>query len=145
TVGLGAIQRQVGLHQQPVRLAGVGRRNRNAYAGVGNELVAETFEGIADRFVNSGDKIGYVRRILNAGLNDRKFVAAEPRDQISLADAPAQAQGDAFQELIADRVTQRVVDALEFVDVDVKQCDLFAILNLAELLLEPILEERAIG
>ena len=42
-------------------------------------------------------------------------------------------------------MTQRVVDALEFVDIDVKQCDLFATLNLAELLLEPILEERAIG
>ena len=61
-----------------------------------------------------------------AGLDDGEFVAAEPGDEIGLADAAAQPAGDAFQQFVADRVAERVVDALEFVDVDIEHGELLA-------------------
>ena len=55
-----------------------------------------------------------------AGLNDGELVAAEPRHEIGLARAAGEAGGHRFQKLVADHVAERVVDALEFVDVDIE-------------------------
>ena len=57
----------------------------------------------------------------------REFVAAEPgaRHRRSPRRRP-QAAGHGFQQFIADQVPERVVDALEFVDVDVEHRQLLA-------------------
>ena len=70
-----------------------------------------------------------IRRPLDRGLNDRKFVAAEPGNDIGLVEAAAQATGHGLQQFIADRMTERVVDALEFIDVDIEHRQLLAALN----------------
>ena len=120
------------------------RRQRNADAGVGGDLVAETFIGRADRLENPGDEVGDFGCVLDRGLNDGEFVAAEPRDEIIAADAPAQAHRHRFQQFVADQMAKRIVDALEFVDVDIEHRQLLARAIARQLLFEPLVEQRAV-
>ena len=52
--------------------------------------------------------------------------------------------GDRLQELIADMVSERVVDALEFVDVDIEQRELLAAGGLAKLALDLLAEQHPV-
>ena len=49
---------------------------------------------------------------------DDELVAGEARDEVVGAHAPDEPLGDADEHLVADRVTERVVDHLEVVEVD---------------------------
>ena len=60
------------------------------------------------------------------GLNDGEFVAAEPRDEVGGGHAAGQARRHGLQQFIADQVAERIVNALEFVDVDVVHRQLLA-------------------
>ena len=66
---------------------------------------------------------------LDIRLHHREFVAAEPRHHVRAAHAGPQPLGDALQQLVADRVAERVVDALELVDVDIHHRALRAALH----------------
>ena len=79
------------------------------------------------------------------GLHDREFVAAESRDETVGADAEAQARGDRFQQFVADQVTERIVDALEFVDVDVVHGKVLIRRNACEFVLQPLAKQSAVG
>ena len=59
-------------------------------------------------------------------LHDGEFIAAEARDEIPGPDRLAQALRDALEKFVADQMSQRIVDALEFVDVDVEDRELGA-------------------
>lgn len=59
-----------------------------------------------------------------AALQDREFVGIEPRQRVFLAQRRAQPLGDAAQQLVADRVPQRVVDRLEIVEPEHQERDL---------------------
>ena len=85
------------------------------------------------------------RQMRDGGLNHREFVAAEPRRHIGVVEAPAQASGDAFEELIADRMAEGVVDALELVDVDIEDGQLLAGPHRLQRLFEPRAEQDPVG
>src|SRR5260370_9292572 len=76
--------------------------------------------------MNPGDEFHDIGGAPDSRLNDRKFVTAQPSDKIGLADTGPDAAGHDRQEFVADMVSERVVDALELVDVDIKQGELFA-------------------
>ena len=59
-------------------------------------------------------------RDLDVSLHDGEFVAAEAGDKIGGDDAAAQTLRHRFQQFVADQVAERIVDALEFVDVDIE-------------------------
>ena len=66
-------------------------------------------------------------RVLGArqpALDDRELVGIESRQRVLLAQGGAQPLGDAAQELVADRMPQRVVDRLEIVEPEDQQRDL---------------------
>ena len=108
------------------------------------KLMAETIERQPDRAEDGRDEIGDVVDGLDRGLNDREFVAAEPRDKSVGADAEAQARGDRFEQFVADHVTERIIDALEFVDVDVVHGKVFARRDACEFLLQPLAKQGAV-
>ena len=54
------------------------------------------------------------------GGNHGEFVAAEPRDEIVAAQRVRQPQRDVADQLVADRMAERIVDVLEMVEVDVE-------------------------
>src|ERR1700674_1494075 len=88
--------------------------------------MAEALIRLPDRFMNSCNEFYDVGDIAGICLNDRKFVATKPRDQIGLPDAVLEAGSHDLQQFIADMMAERIVDALELVDVDIEQCKLLA-------------------
>jgi hypothetical protein len=140
-IGLSGVHRQIGAFQKKIEIATVVGRKRNADARIGRELMAETFK----RFTNSLEDAYYqicdIRRFADGGLNDGKLIATETCDQIGIADAVAQAAGHNFQILISDCMSQRIIDAFEFVDVDIKHRKLFAPVNSLELPLHLFAEQ----
>ncbi len=125
-VGLGAIHRQIGILDELLQIGAVARSQCDAYAGIGRELMAEALIRLPDRLVNSCNEFHDIVDVADICLNDRELVATKPRDKIGLPDAAPEASGHDLQQLIADMMPERIVDALELVDVDIKQRELLA-------------------
>ncbi len=87
----GGIHRQIRVLQDLVQVGAVLRRQRDADAGVGGDLMAEAFIGRADRLENPGGEVGDLRVVLDGGLHHGEFVAAEPRHEVVAPGAAAQA------------------------------------------------------
>jgi hypothetical protein len=73
--------------------------------------------------MNPRDQRVDVLGALDAVLEDGRFIAAETGDEIARDRPMAQPLRHAPQELVADQMPQRIVDAFELVDVDVEDCD----------------------
>ena len=82
--------------------------------------------------------------LCDAGLHDGEFVAAEPGDEIGLPDAAAQAGRHGLEQFVADGMAERIVDALEFVDVDIEHRKLLAALDALELAFELLAKQHAV-
>ena len=143
-VGLGAIHRQIGILDQLIEIGAVLRRHCDADAGIGRELVAEAFIGLPDRLMNAGDEFHDIARVRDLGLDHRELVAAEPRDEIGLPDAAPDAGRHGLQQFVADMMSERIVDALEFVDVDIKQCELLAAAGSLQLAFDLFAEQHPV-
>ena len=52
--------------------------------------------------------------------DDGEFVAAEPPDQILRPHQARQPRGDVADQFVADRMTERVVDVLEMIEIDIE-------------------------
>jgi len=121
------------------------RRERDTDAGVGSHLVAQTIIWSADRVVDASDEVDRFGIVPYRSLDDREFIASQACDEITAADAPLQTRGHRFQQFVADHVSKRIVHALEFVDVDVQNSQLFARSNLRQFLPQPLMKQGAIG
>ena len=117
---------------------------RDTDAGVGGDLMAEALIGRADRLEDAADEHHHVVGIRDAGLDDGELVAAEPGHEIGFPHAAGEAGGDRFQQRVADHVAERIVDALELVDVDVEHGQLAFRRDLGQFPLEPLVEQRAV-
>ncbi len=144
SLGLGGVHREVGVLDQLVELGAVFGRDRDADAGVGRKMVAEALIGLAYRLVNAGHEFLDLGAAADRGLDHRKFVAAETGDEIARLGAILEAGRDRLQKFIADVVSERVVDAFEFVDVDIEQCELLAANGLAQLALDLLAEQHPV-
>ena len=91
-----------------------------------------------------GDLHGAPLGILVADHEHGELVAAEPGDDVVAADRVHEPGRDAAQQLVADRVPERVVDALEVVEVDEHHRDL-ALGVALERLAHALAEQRAVG
>ena len=122
--GLGGVHRQIGVLQDLVEVGAVLRRQRDADAGVGGDLMAEAFVGRADRLVDAVDELGDVGAVLTPVCT---MANSSPPSRATKSVSPTQRPRltrDRFQQFVADHVAERVVDALEFVDVDVEHREL---------------------
>ncbi len=106
--------------------------------------MTETFIGLADRIEDPRQQIGDVIDSPDRGLDDGEFVSTQSCDEVGTSDATAEAHGDGFQQLIADQVPERIVDAFEFVDVDVEHRQLLARNNASQLALQLLVEQRPV-
>jgi hypothetical protein len=145
-VRLGSIERQIGILQELIGILSVLGRQRNADADPDNELVAADIVGRGDLLDDEAGKGCDCRRVaVAAKLHDREFVSAESRDGIVLADAFAEPVGDLLQQGVADRVTERVIDVLEVIEIEAKYRELTAALGKPQRLLELLSEQRPVG
>ena len=108
------------------------------------ELVTEALIGLPDRVVDPRHELHDVVTVADCGLDHGEFVAAEPRDQVGRLDAILDAGRDRLQQFVADMMPERVVDALEFVDVDIEQRELLAADGLLELALDLFAEQHPV-
>ena len=80
-------------------------------------LVVFGAECIDDAF---GDASGR-GRVVQAGHDDGEFVAAEPRQHLTVVEDAAGAAGDRLQERVAGGMPEEIVDLLEAVEVEAEQ------------------------
>ncbi len=118
---LGRVHRKIGILDQLLEIGAVLRCQRDADAGVARELMAETSMWLPNRRIDLPDEGLDLGLALDRRLDDGEFVAAEPCNEISLLEAAPDPRCHALEKLVADMMTERVVDALELVDIDVEQ------------------------
>ena len=124
-VGLGAVQRQVGILQKLLGIVAIAGRHRDADAGADHDRMAVEQIGLADRLKQPPRQQHGILRARQPALDDRELIGVEAGDDIVLAQRRAQALGDAAQQLVADAVAERIVDRLEIVEVEHQHRDLF--------------------
>ena len=142
--GLGGVHREVGVAQQlgggaPRRRSRARRRCSRARA----RARPSTESGADERAEHAlGGALGLDRRrrVLE---QHRELVAAEARGEIVLAQRGAQALGDGHEQRVAGGVPERVVDALEVVEVE--EHDRRRVVVARERGLDPQREQRAVG
>ena len=109
--GLGGVHGEVGVAQQVVAGLGGGDADRGAQVqalALEHDRRGQDVEQASDQGVDVGD----VER------EDRELVAAQPRDGVAVAQGVAQPLAADLQQAVAGGVAERVVDALEVVEVE---------------------------
>ena len=119
---LGAIERHVGLHQHDVRSAAALNKRTDADADRNPHIVTVDSIGSRERCLELGCKYPGVRRLTHFPLEYGELVATQPGYQVALPRALPQALGNFPQEQVADRVTQRVVDWFEVIEIEIENC-----------------------
>ena len=77
-------------------------------------------------------------------MQNGEFVTAEPRDDIAVAQAAAQPLAHLAQKLVAERMTQRVVDGLELIEVETKNRELLVPAQMRETIFHFLVEEQPV-
>src|SRR5258708_25586330 len=111
---------------------------------MGVELVVEVWMGPPDRLMTLCHEFHNIAGAADHGLNDGKLVAAEPGDEIVLSDTVFDPLGHSLQQFVADMMSERIVDALELVDVDIKQGELLVPAGSLERALDLLAEQHPV-
>ncbi len=102
-----------------------------------------------DRRAQGGEqeiRLGLRRgRAERMGGQHDEFVAAEPGDQVIGLDMAAEPRRRLDQQGIAGIMAERVVDRFEIVEIDQEEVDASARSETGRGLLQPLLEEQAVG
>ncbi len=143
---LGAVERHVGIAHDVGGAAAIAVDHGDADRGADDDVLPVDRVRRADR----GDDALRHRHHLGAVVADRgdhrEFVAAEPRHQVVAAQRVRQPQRDVADQLVADRMAERVVDVLEMVEVDVEHRGRRgAGAHLLDHRFQPLAEEDAVG
>ena len=147
------VQRRVGVPDQRLDVAAVGREHADADASADHDLVAVEVEGLAQRREDASCDRTQVLRIADLGQEERELVAAEPGDlRADAADdvvppqRSEQPRRDLLQQRVSDAMAEGVVDALEMVEVEHHHTDVAAALACAlDRVLELLLEVATIA
>ena len=84
--------------------------------------------------------------MLDFGKQHDEFIAALPADRVRGAHAIHQPLGDGLKKLVADRMSQRIVDVLETVQIQKQHRDLFRMtLRQGDRLADSVVQEHPIG
>ena len=81
----------------------------------------------------------------DSGLDDAELVAPEPRDNIGAAHQCGQPPGELADQIVAGRMSKRIVDVLEAVDVEIEECKLRALApRFGQRAVEAVVEQGAV-
>ena len=143
------VHRGVGLLDQRHRIARVERVHRHADRARERRHLVGQPERREERLAHAREhRHRLERRVrgIEPGQDQHELVAAEPRDGVRLAHRAGQPLRDRLQQLVAGIVAERVVDALEVVEIEEQAGDVRAVaLRLREDLLQPLVQQRAVG
>src|SRR5439155_20564926 len=114
------------------------RRDRDADGNIHDDLVPVEMERLHDRLANTTRERRRIGRLLDRRHDDGELVATQPRDRVGLTRAAAQAVRHHLEELVADRMAQSIVDALESVEVEAEHRQHLAAVYTLEHVLNPL-------
>ena len=143
---LGAIERHVGVAHDVGGAADMLVDDRDADRGADHDGLVADGVGRAERGDDAvGDRLQ--GGVVGAGRgDDGELVAADAGDQVVAAQGAGEALGHVADELVADRVAERVVDVLEMIEIDVEDGRRRAALaHLLDRRFEPLAEIDAVG
>ena len=112
------IERQIGIADEFVRRPSVLGIHRHAHAGADRHAMAMDMKLLRKLRDHALGQLLGVLAAAGIGLQDDELVAAEAGDQHALLRASLQPLGDAAEQLVADGMSERVVDGLEAVEID---------------------------
>src|SRR5205823_8137541 len=110
---------------QLVRIVGILWRQGDPDGGADDDLVTFDLERCVQGFEDTTRQLARLLRIRYGGLDDGKFVAAETRQRVDVADASSEALRDGPQYGVANGVTERIVGFLEVVEIDTEYREAF--------------------
>ena len=117
-IRFGTQQREVGSFEKFNAIGRIGGGHRDTDTHADQDLVAVEIEGPADDLDDPLAQRSGFSAIGHAALKDGKFVAAQARDGVRLANAEAQPRADLLEELVAKGMPKGIVDVLEVVEVE---------------------------
>ena len=144
-LGLGRVHGGVGVAEQVTGVLPAHRHGGDADAGPRVERAPAQAEGLGQR---RQDALGGAHRlhlVVDVLEQHGELVAPQPADGVPRSQAAAQALADQDQELVADAVTEAVVDVLEVVEVDEEGGDRRVRASAGDGVLDPVLEEGPVG
>ncbi len=116
--GFRPIEREIRHFQQIVGLGVVLECRRNADAGADTDIAPVDLERLAQHLDDAvRQRLGGTELVALAGLNDGEFVAAEPGQNIGLAQQRFQTGRHFDQQGIAGGMAERIVDLFETIEV----------------------------
>src|SRR5262249_34227205 len=119
-LAFGSIQRQVRVLEKLVGVRCIIGTKGDADTSANQQLVTVDVIGGADFLDDAQGQRCCSKRLVDVGLEDRKFVSAEARYGVLLPNAAAQTAGHLVEQAIADGMAQRVVDVLKAVEIEPK-------------------------
>ncbi len=117
-VALGRIERQIGIAHQIVAGQSVERRNRHADRRPDDTAAALDRIGLRQAVDDVRRHVAQLAAIFEVGKNDLEFIAAQPADHFLVADDLEQPFGNLFEQRVAGRMAERVVDLFEAVEIE---------------------------
>ncbi len=118
--GFGCIHGDVGIAQQTVAILRIARKAADADTGADHNFLTGHAEGrteaLLDVFDNDGDGVR-TERLLQ---HQNKFIAADTRHHIAFRHHIAEQGSNVAQQFIAGEMTQRVIDLLETIKIDIQ-------------------------
>ena len=138
---LGQVHRRVGMLDQLARARAVLRVECDADRRRDRDRPPFGVERRLDRREQLARDVLHVAAVAGIGEQHQEFVAAEARHQIGGAQAGGDAQRHRLQQPVAGQVAERIVDALEVVEVDEQQRQRRAVLAAGVRQLLEVLDE----
>ena len=117
-IGFGAVESQIGVAQQMIGISLVFRVESDADATADNDLVTLKVEGLGKGVNNPLRQASCAIRLTELALNDREFVAAQPRQGITCANETLEPSGHLPEKLVAEFMSEGIVDIFEVVEIE---------------------------
>ena len=117
-LALGAVEREIGVAHQRLEVGAVIGSDRESDRAADLDFVAVDAEGTGEQVQHA---LGERRQHGGVGdprHHDGEFVAGEPGEEVAAAKRRLEPLAAGLQEPVADRVTERVVDRLEAIEVE---------------------------
>ena len=118
SLGLGPVERKIGIAHQKIGVHRIVAADGDANAGADHHLLVTDVVALVHQLDDALRQRAGFGRLAHLSLQNREFVATHARDHIIGSDKTAQPLGDHGQQLVAGGMAERIVDIFEVVEVE---------------------------
>ena len=140
-----AVECQVRAADELIGLVAIRGADGDADARADDHLLVVDVVGRADRLDDAQRQGGGIRWLADADLENGELVSAHAGDRVRLPHQPPQTPRHQLQELVAGCMAERIVHALEVVEIDEVNRQHLVPPDARQSLLEALVEQHAVG